>query len=362
MNRENHIEKDLQGNYLWVNREGVSGEHFEEMILKEEKIQGLMPFYEIESAGETYLVYRLEFRKDFLQMLDGARMQCEQIEELIKAFIKCMEIVDEYLLDPSNLVMEMDYIFEENGEWRFIYIPGYQQDFWKQMEKLSETWLNYVDYSDERAVLWAYQFYDKVHGNGCSIENLGEILALEKNMFFPMEIAMIQESEKTEYTTTKEKKSMWHRFKKKSKKRSMKGRKSKKDRGEEVSEFFGRENSLEDTCPMLEMTADFGTDGEKTLTLIPMGDTSVPVKRIEKMPSLIGRALNEVDVCIEDARISRIHARMDYKNGQVVLVDMNSINGTYRNGERLKAGEPYGIHAGDIIKLADLEFICQWCA
>ena len=97
-----------------------------------------------------------------------------------------MEIVDEYLLDPSNLVMEMDYIFEENGEWGFIYIPGYQQDFWKQMEKLSETWLNYVDYSDERAVLWAYQFYDKVHGNGCSIENLGEILALEKNMFFPM--------------------------------------------------------------------------------------------------------------------------------------------------------------------------------
>ena len=362
MNRENHIEKDLKGNYLWVNREGIPGEHFEEMILNEEKIPGLIPFYEIENMGETYLVYALEFRKNFLQKLDGGRLRCEQIEELIKAFIRCMEIVDEYLLDPSNLIMEMEYMFEENDGWGFIYIPGYQQDFWKQMEKLSEVWLNYVDYGDERAVLWAYQFYDKVHGRGCSIRDLSEILNLEKNMFLPMELTMVQESKEIEYALPEEKKSMWQRFKNKSKKGSLKSRKNKKEKNREVSEFFEKGNSMEDTCPMLDLTEDFGVSGEKVLTLIPMGDTSVSVKRIEKIPSIIGRALSEVDVCIEDTRISRIHARMDYKNGQIVVVDMNSINGTYRNGERLKAGEPYGIHAGDIIKLADLEFICQWCA
>ena len=137
--------------------------------------------------------------------------------------------------------------------------------------------------------------------------------------------------------------------------------KKKTGKEEKVPDFFGKENSLEDTCPSLEITEEFGEVAGKTLTLIPMGDTPATVQRIEKIPSLIGRALDEVDVWIEDARVSRIHARMDYRDGQIVVVDMNSINGTYRNGERLKAGEPYNLHAGDIIKLADLEFICQWC-
>ena len=93
-----------------------------------------------------------------------------------------------------------------------------------------------------------------------------------------------------------------------------------------------------------------------------MGNTNEGVIRFETIPVLVGRAHDEVDVCIEDLRISRIHMRIDHKNGQIIIVDMNSSNGSYRNGEKLIAGEAYTLHAGDIIKLADLEFICQWCA
>ena len=130
----------------------------------------------------------------------------------------------------------------------------------------------------------------------------------------------------------------------------------------EVSEFFTKANALEDTCPILNMTEAYEGNFRKTLTWIPMGNTIEKVIRFENIPALIGRAPNEVDVCLDDLRISRIHMRIDHKNGQIVVVDMNSSNGSYRNGEKLKAGESYTLHAGDIIKLADLEFICQWCA
>ena len=43
------------------------------------------------------------------------------------------------------------------------------------------------------------------------------------------------------------------------------------------------------------------------------------------------------------------------------IIDMNSSNGTCRNGECLESGKACILHAGDILKLADLEFICQWC-
>ena len=103
-------------------------------------------------------------RASYLETLAGGRMDCGHIEYFMKSFIRLMGTVDEYLLEPSNLVIEMAYIFGDGANWEFVYIPGYGEDFWRQMEKLSEEWLNYVDYSNEKAVLWAYTFYQKVHG------------------------------------------------------------------------------------------------------------------------------------------------------------------------------------------------------
>ena len=180
MKREHHIEKDLKGQYLWINREDVRGEIYEENIMRKQKISRLLPFYEVENMGEVHLVYSLEYRKNFVNALKNGRMQCQQMESLIKSIVQLMQMMDEYLLDPSNLAMEMEYIYENSENWDFIYIPGYQEDFWKQMEKLSETWLNCVDYSDEKAVLWAYTFYEKVHGNMCSVEMFDDILKIEK--------------------------------------------------------------------------------------------------------------------------------------------------------------------------------------
>ena len=57
MNREYHVEKDLKGQYLWIDREGIWGEAYEENILRKQKITGLIPFYETENMGEVHLVY-----------------------------------------------------------------------------------------------------------------------------------------------------------------------------------------------------------------------------------------------------------------------------------------------------------------
>ena len=361
MKREHHIEKDLKGQYLWINREDVRGEIYEENIMRKQKISRLLPFYEVENMGEVHLVYSLEYRKNFVNALKNERMQCQQMESLIKSIVQLMQMMDEYLLDPSNLAMEMEYIYENSENWDFIYIPGYQEDFWKQMEKLSETWLNCVDYSDEKAVLWAYTFYEKVHGNMCSVEMFDDILKIEKPVLTIEEKPEFTEQhipEKRKQNSKKERKTLWSRVTKNIKFKKGKNHKTEK----ENSEFFMKANTLEDTCPILNLTETYEETFKKTLTWIPMGNTNEGVIRFETIPVLVGRAQDEVDVCIEDLRISRIHMRIDHKNGQIIIVDMNSSNGSYRNGEKLIAGEAYTLHAGDIIKLADLEFICQWCA
>ena len=82
---------------------------------------------------------------------------------------------------------------------------------------------------------------------------------------------------------------------------------------------------------------------------------------IAKTPFLIGKQAEAVNYCImHNKSVSRVHASIQKHNGSYILYDMNSVNGTYLNGERLKT-DPKMIKHGDRIQIANeaFEFIIQ---
>lgn len=64
----------------------------------------------------------------------------------------------------------------------------------------------------------------------------------------------------------------------------------------------------------------------------------------------IGRDSNN-GVAINDAEVSRKHARMMFQGGKYVLEDLGSTNGTFVNGQRL-AG-PVVLKPGDVVSLGE---------
>ncbi|MGA7194653.1 MAG: FHA domain-containing protein [Anaerolineales bacterium] len=64
----------------------------------------------------------------------------------------------------------------------------------------------------------------------------------------------------------------------------------------------------------------------------------------------IGRDSNN-GVAINDAEISRKHARLTFQGGKYVLEDLGSTNGTFVNGQRL-AG-PVVLKSGDVVSLGE---------
>ncbi len=77
---------------------------------------------------------------------------------------------------------------------------------------------------------------------------------------------------------------------------------------------------------------------------------------LEKKNTIVGRA-DDVDININDSRISRHHFRIDVVEGDAVIEDMGSTNGTYVNGERVKShtlkdGDKIQISSSTVIKFA----------
>src|SRR5258707_2693716 len=79
---------------------------------------------------------------------------------------------------------------------------------------------------------------------------------------------------------------------------------------------------------------------------------------LETYPFTIGRA-RDCHLIIDHTQVSRLHACLEYDHEQVVLTDLNSTNGTFVNGERLRPGQQQRLRARDQIHLAQgctLEF------
>lgn len=78
--------------------------------------------------------------------------------------------------------------------------------------------------------------------------------------------------------------------------------------------------------------------------------------RLTQFPFTIGKMPGCVDCVIADDSISRLHARIEKQDGKILLTDMNSMNGTYKNGLRMEPSETVEIEPGDEIRFGKLNY------
>ncbi len=77
---------------------------------------------------------------------------------------------------------------------------------------------------------------------------------------------------------------------------------------------------------------------------------------LNKLPCIVGKMAECVDHCIAEESISRVHVKFTENNNRICMTDLNSTNGTYKNGLRLEPSETVIIEAGDEIRLGNLNF------
>lgn len=77
---------------------------------------------------------------------------------------------------------------------------------------------------------------------------------------------------------------------------------------------------------------------------------------LREFPCTIGKMAGCVDHVLADSSVSRIHARFDRQGERVLLTDMNSTNGTFKNGLRMRPQETVEIEPGDEVRFGNLNY------
>ncbi len=78
---------------------------------------------------------------------------------------------------------------------------------------------------------------------------------------------------------------------------------------------------------------------------------------IDKDNYILGKNPSMVDGAITfNKAISRVHCKITNSNGEYMITDLESVNGTYVNKVRLLPKEPHPLKNGDVIRLANSDF------
>ena len=82
--------------------------------------------------------------------------------------------------------------------------------------------------------------------------------------------------------------------------------------------------------------------------------------KLTHLPAVLGRKPEEADYILTDEGVSRKHLQIFLQDTKLFITDMGSTNGTFLNTQRLEIDMPVEIREGDVIGIAQSEYIVTY--
>ena len=336
--------------------------------------------------GEAYLYYDISSTQNVGQLFETKTIRRSWMKDFLWGIKQMLGELDRFLLEEQCILWNPKFLFQdlEKNDFFFLYVPYYKED--TGLMDFMNFLVERIDYEDEGLVDFVYSVYEQVRVNGQEylrrhIHEAWEALErkeLEAKCTVEVreeEVRPIQQQEreevvKAEVVIQRRGIGLWSSKRKKQKQKEdyrermrdkvlgmkplavceetvynedHKNVEEKKIYEENESEEYGKTIYIEEN-PVGKEPGLYKPDGEL-------------VTLVTEFPFVIGKKKEEVSLAINDYSVSRIHARITEEEGIYYIEDLNSTNGTFKNGLRLQPYERRKLEREDEVKFGKTEYL-----
>ena len=364
------------------------------------------------------------FRIDGLSVLAGKYSRVSPGIDDIRAVIRdlgvCLSELEEYMLNPEDLVIGLRSVLFDNrtGSHKFIYVPGSGGGFIKQVKEMLEDVMVIFDNKDKDGTAALYEIYSRLltdnfspemfkgltepAGAGGKSEGLngqvadGDTQGVNSDITFYVDKTWKSENTPAEntYAENADQENPLRKILLYGAVIAVIGIAAMALLGAKgivlslfmmgaysiyaVSSYAEKKRELEieesmntyagsgsgwtavnrkEEIPKEEIPKEH-TTLQEVKSLIPFaGETEEPIMLTEDTEIIIGRQPGTCNYCLSDPGISRVHAVLRKEGRKVILTDKGSTNGTYVNNKRLKQ-DAAELKYGDVVSFAGVEYYC----
>ncbi len=362
--------RDYRHNYLIIKDNGsLSANTYQRKMISENQIKGLLTCQERYINGDVLLYYEITSRQSLLSVYEDKRIGMDQLRKFFIQLKAVNDMLQKYLLDESDILMLPEYIFQniETGEYYFLYYPDPEEG---KLSQLIEFFIDRVDNEDMEAVETVYKMADLIQKEHFVIDEVLKWFQDDDNYRCEKD-----NKEENSYQV-EEDVYKFYKMENESDERKENNRRKKgicqivsefikkikgKSAPEKTEEGYQYMETYENMIPR--PTEDVGntffipwteTCENKLYCMDRKNKCHIDLGRL---PLTVGKLAGAVDMVINEKSISRMHARFSRSKNSVYITDLNSTNGTFRNGMRLPPNASEIIEPGDEIRLGKLKFI-----
>ena len=370
--------RNLNKNYTRILLDNDANyKRYQYCILFRGGIKHLLPCSGRQIDNCNYLYYDISSNQNVKQLFAEKHISREWMKSFLWSVKRLRQELNRFLLEEKCIVWSPEYIYQEleKNNFLFLYVPYYEQHMQgdEDFEKLLEFWVDRIDYDDTALVEFVYHAYEQFASAGYhylekqifeDFENLSEKVvnispmsaeAEKKVEPGPRITVQNEEEEEPDKEETEEKRGI----------RSLLGfgRKKSDNRNSYREELRQMVNGYA-VCEETRYTVKAEEYGktiyiEEKQEISPglyteKGELAVS---ITKFPFVVGKRKEDADYVLSDYSASRVHARFVEEKDGIYLEDLNSTNGTFKNGLRLQPYEKRKIESEDTLRFGKSVYV-----
>lgn len=171
--------RDMNHNYLILHgEESIDTSTYQVRMLVGNAIPSLLKCRLQGLDGDVLFYYDITSRQSLSALFEKKKFQREDLQLIFGGFVRAMEEMSEYLLNPEQLLLRPEYMYldVEKRELYFCYLPGVRQEIREQFQALTEYVLPKLDHEDGRAVMLGYGIYRRALEDSFHLEYIKEEL------------------------------------------------------------------------------------------------------------------------------------------------------------------------------------------
>lgn len=341
---------------------------YETPMLTENSIPGILSAHIAYADDTLQFWYDISGRQTLEDWLAIKKAGSVFLRKLITALAEAVMQAGEFLLAEEGISLKPEHIFVdmEEKEIAFCYMPFDKTHFQQGLNGLMEYYLSHMEHGTGGGVQKCYDVYEKCQQEYVDLEEL--LAILYTNSDAGQAVTQPQKEPECEPDLKAEKPCQKEAACSETKRKQKTGRFILGLFGKKEQPFFAplaqkkeslalkypyepKEYQKEGTNPTVflgsetdQMFGELKYEGNGTGENLPITADCY----------LIGSKGGEVDGIISDETVSRIHARITKEEDSYYLEDLNSTNGTFRNGEPLKYKERVKLQKNDRITFAQV--------
>jgi hypothetical protein len=314
---------------------------FQIEMTQRNQVPGLLNF----TIEDGAIVYDTESMTSLESYLQGHTLTTKGFRQLLENFIAVMEDSVLYYLDKNNYVISSSYIYVSHDltEMKIAYLPLLDKEDSDSQENkcpvrafLYNVLMPRVKINFEEEWLFLLKGISQLNSFGetsMPLDRINAIFVNEQVIEKSKEIQVMSQAPiKTEKEITKDslKEKLFGRFKKN-------------------SPLAQKNEASQDISTKTTVLRSEESSGR----LIALDNKYVDIT-LNKETLIVGRHKKTADILLNDPTIGKLHAELICEKETYYLRDLNSVNGTFINEERLMPYEMKAISSGDHIKFSTI--------